>query len=354
MPIPRRRTPLPLLLLLLRPVVAAAACPPRPPCRAPPHSAPVVDGQPTGPNTANIVVTPPAVGGPWERYILSICKAGTTDCKEVECAAKPSGTTTCPVDGPDPDTDYTVEAKAVRPDGQESLLSNIDPFTTSGFDKPTLVADAVSPVLGKATVTPPTNGRPWATYNLKVCKVVAGVVDNASCRQVNGCKANASKSGKPGTKADPADTNCPIPGCEAETVYRVWATALKTDGTESPQSNPDDFTTPQHSAPVIQVDDAKTTKTTAVAVVTPPVTAPTGGWTSYELEVCPVKPAGACVKSTCNNPPQPSPTTTNCDLTGLTEGTEYTVQATAVKGPVRSLPSNLDNFVTKPADVVQE
>ena len=98
-------------------------------------------------------------------------------------------------------------------------------------------------------------------------------------------------------------------------------------------------------------DDAKTTATTTEVIVTPPTLAPTGGWQKYELEFCPVNPAGACIKQFCSNPPQPSPTTTVCPITGLTPNTNYTVQAWAINGTTQatvSLPSNKDDFVTKP------
>ena len=312
-------------------------------CRSPPlHSPPVIDAKPLGPTSGEVVITPPTENGPWAKYVCKVCVKGTTTCTTLPaCTANPApATTTCPIPNLTPATTYTVECDAEKDNGDKNPVSTPDELTTPAEGAPSLIADPVSPVEGVAHVTPPNIGGPWATYDIKVCKVVGGVVDDASCRQLS-CPANA----------DPAAvTDCPIPGCEAETVYRVWATAVKADGTtKSPQSNPDDFTTPQHSAPVIQVDDAKTTKTTAVAVVTPPVTAPTGGWDTFELEICPVKPAGACFKQTCHNKPNPSPATTDCLLESLTEGTEYTVQATAVKGPIRSLPSNKDDFVTKPA-----
>ena len=75
--------------------------------------------------------------------------------------------------------------------------------------------------------------------SLRVC--VKGAVP-PSCRTLAGCRAVKAVS----PKADPADATCPIPDCTPETTYSVWATAVHADGTKSPESNSDDFTTPKH------------------------------------------------------------------------------------------------------------
>ena len=111
-------------------------------------SAPVVEPQSvgtvgTGPNSADIVVTPPALGGPFDHFELTICIAGTSDCFTTQCPAASGATTTCPISTPGcadaaigclrADTNYTVSTVAVRPDGQASLVSNTEPFKTTPY-----------------------------------------------------------------------------------------------------------------------------------------------------------------------------------------------------------------------------
>ena len=96
----------------------------------------------TGPNSADIVVTPPASGGPFDHFELTICIAGTGDCFTQQCPAS-GGATTCPISTPGcadtatnclrANTTYTVSTVAVRPDGQVSLPSNTQPFTTAPY-----------------------------------------------------------------------------------------------------------------------------------------------------------------------------------------------------------------------------
>ena len=95
----------------------------------------------TGPYSADIVVTPPPQGGPFASFNLTICIAGTSDCFTQQCPASSGATTTCPINTPGcadtattclrPDTNYTVTAVAVRPDGQTSLPSSTEPFQTT-------------------------------------------------------------------------------------------------------------------------------------------------------------------------------------------------------------------------------
>lgn len=97
----------------------------------------------TGPNSADIVVTPPSVGGPFDRFELTICIEGTTDCFTSICPASADATTTCPVSTPgcsDTATDclraetrYTVRTVAITPNGDVSLPSNTEPFQTTKY-----------------------------------------------------------------------------------------------------------------------------------------------------------------------------------------------------------------------------
>ena len=98
---------------------------------------------------------------------------------------------------------------------------------------PTATAVDVSAVAGKAMVTPPTAGRPWAQYELVVCVKAASPAD---CRTLPMFAANANQD---------AATECAIPNCKGATTYTVKATALLADGTRS-QSAAAEFTTPKY------------------------------------------------------------------------------------------------------------
>lgn len=97
----------------------------------------------TGPNSANIVVTPPAAGGPFASFNLTICIAGTTDCFTQSCPASGGTNTTCPISAPGcadtatdclrAETNYTVTAVAINFDGDVSLPSNTEPFQTTKY-----------------------------------------------------------------------------------------------------------------------------------------------------------------------------------------------------------------------------
>ncbi len=81
----------------------------------------------------------------------------------------------------------------------------------------------------------------------------------------------------------------------------------------------------------------------AVSVVAPSA-APPNGWAKYVLRVCPVDPAGTCYPQDCtpvNKPPSP----TSCPLTGLNQGTKYTLRVAAVQGNYAA-PSALKSFTT--------
>lgn len=97
------------------------------------------------------------------------------------------------------------------------------------------MADPVDAISGTARVTPPTTGRPWDKYELTMCEVVSG--QSTNCRTLPLCPAAANANG---------DTICPISGLKAQTDYIVTAVAIQADGTRSPASNPDGFTTPEY------------------------------------------------------------------------------------------------------------
>ncbi len=91
------------------------------------------------------------------------------------------------------------------------------------------------------------------------------------------------------------------------------------------------------SAPSVSPNNATASFTSIDVAVTPPALAPIGGWAQYKLELCPTLPAGTCFSQDCSNLPQPSPTTTTCQVTGLVPGTGYSVAATAVNGSLTTL-----------------
>jgi len=66
-----------------------------------------------------------------------------------------------------------------------------------------------------------------------------------------------------------------------------------------------------------------------------PSQAPPGGWTKYNISVCPVKPAGSCTFQTCT-PVKAPPALTSCTLTGLNQNTTYWTWARAVQGSIVS------------------
>lgn len=96
----------------------------------------MVDGEPTGPETADIVVTPPQVGV-FEHYRIKLCVKNTVpaNCREEECRpVNPYPTpTTCPFTNLLDDTTYTVEAWAVTADNVDSPVSNTDQFSTPKY-----------------------------------------------------------------------------------------------------------------------------------------------------------------------------------------------------------------------------
>ena len=103
-----------------------------------PCSPPVVDPRVRGVHTADMIVSPPTLGGPFDYLNLTICIAGTDICFVHQCLPVTSPTSNCTVTSADcadtatdclrAGTNYTVSAVAVRPDGQTSLVSNVAPF----------------------------------------------------------------------------------------------------------------------------------------------------------------------------------------------------------------------------------
>lgn len=79
-----------------------------------------------------VKVTPPALGGPWTSYQLTVCKAGTTTCKTFSCL--PANINACPVTGLDPNTDYHVTVVAKKTGSPDSLVGGPDTFKTKAVE----------------------------------------------------------------------------------------------------------------------------------------------------------------------------------------------------------------------------
>jgi len=84
--------------------------------------------------------------------------------------------------------------------------------------------EATSPTTANVVVTPPAGG-PWEKYELTLCPVGGPL---SGCKTLN-CTTPSS---------------CPVTGLTPDTSYLTTAVAIKADGTRSPPSNEDIFTTP--------------------------------------------------------------------------------------------------------------
>lgn len=95
---------------------------------------------------------------------------------------------------------------------------------------PGVTAAAVDAVTGLATITPPSEGAPWESYELKACISPS----DAECATVV-CPANANQT---------AQTECLITSRSPRTLYYVVVTALRPEGARTPPSLYTTFQTP--------------------------------------------------------------------------------------------------------------
>ena len=71
----------------------------------------VVSATPTSPTTATTVITPPATGGPYPTYNVTMCpSSGNGTCVTATC----TDPTNCPVTGLQPGTTYTTTVSLIR------------------------------------------------------------------------------------------------------------------------------------------------------------------------------------------------------------------------------------------------
>ena len=80
-------------------------------------------------SSTTVKVTPPAEGGPFDKFVLTACPSAglATACKAADCA--PARIAACPLTGLTPNTNYDVSAVAVA-GTQASQPSNKDTFRT--------------------------------------------------------------------------------------------------------------------------------------------------------------------------------------------------------------------------------
>lgn len=93
---------------------------------------------------------------------------------------------------------------------------------------PLVKVGSITPTSAVATVTPPATDRPWNSYTLTLC--VKGTLD---CTTTT-CAAVADAN---------SPTNCTLSSLSAGVTYTVTASARRSDGTQSPGSEPALFTT---------------------------------------------------------------------------------------------------------------
>lgn len=92
----------------------------------PAFGAPSLTSEPLGPTQANVSITPPAIGGPWVRYNVTLCPVGPGGCVAAVC----TDPTSCLVGDLKPETSYVAQVIALANTGQASALSNEALLTT--------------------------------------------------------------------------------------------------------------------------------------------------------------------------------------------------------------------------------
>ena len=119
----------------------------------PPSRSPVIAAAyPTFPTTANILLNPPATGGPVSSYEVKLCPNPPAS---GACITAATPTVSCPVTGLTPSATYIVSAVALV-GGKRVPASNTLPLTMPGPDAPTLIsAMDTSSTTGVATAAPP-------------------------------------------------------------------------------------------------------------------------------------------------------------------------------------------------------
>ena len=122
-------------------------------CRSPVIAA----ASPTSPRTADILLNPPATGGPVTSYEVKLCPNPPAS---AACISATCPTVSCPVTGLTPGATYTVSAVALV-GGTRVPASNTLQLAMPDANSPTLTSAVdVSSTTGAAIAAPP----PSATY----------------------------------------------------------------------------------------------------------------------------------------------------------------------------------------------
>ena len=102
---------------------------------------------------------------------------------------------------------------------------------------PSILATPIDGDSINVAVTAPTEGQPWTSYTLHVCKWDGSTL--GACVADTTCTAVLDTSANPPTSN--LNTDCTVIGLDADTQYRVTAVASK-PGETSPASQPSDAT----------------------------------------------------------------------------------------------------------------
>ena len=269
-------------------------------------------------NVAEVVITPPLIGGPWTSFEVTVCPIGGPQalCIKTTCTTP----TTCKLSGLRAMTTYVVSSvalKMVNGQGVRSLRSNEDTFTTPAA--PLLVsAQAWGATTGQATAT----GALGEQYRQWVF----------TARPVKGGANVVVRNTAP---------NARFYGLKPSTEYEASAIGILVDGRSTAAPNLLRFTTPSDTSAVLVAADPNSS-TKATIVLNPP--AGDVVVEKYILALCllatPAKSGRQLTQSpaTCADSPCPGQVcprvvecpTVQCEATGLVEGGQYSVTAEAV------------------------
>lgn len=267
-----------------------------------PLAPPGTPGQPlatvASSTSVTVTPTPPTSGGPVASYTVTASPGGAT------CTVT-APTTSCAVTGLTNGQTYTFTTTATNVGGTSGSSSASSAVTLSAPGIPAAPLAVAGAGSATVSVTPGSGGAP-STYTV-----------------------TSSPSGGTCTVTVPA-SSCTVTGLTPGTAYTFTATATNGIGTSgaSPASNSVTPTSPTPPTPPTPTPPSAPTSVTAAAgprsiAVSwgPPATAGSFPVTSYRVVAT---PGGATCTAT-------APATT-CTLTGLTNGTAYTVSVSALSG----------------------
>ncbi|PRW45179.1 lactation elevated 1 [Chlorella sorokiniana] len=297
--------------------------------------------------TVTVKINPPAEGGPYDTFLLSVCLKPASGqpnwdaCPTTTCL--PSQVSGCLVSGLAANRNYTVSAIAISGE-TSSVRSNAADFTTLPWPAPEVTVVPV-PTAATVSVVAPSAAPPdgWQKYVLRVCPISpAGACFERDCTPV---------------KTPPAATTCQLTGLDESTKYSLRVTAVQ--GIYAAPSALKTFTVPAQDGPAILSVKA-TSSVSGVVCLEPPTQG--GPWAKYSCAAC---FAGSCVTApTCNINPtrsrgllaQACTSGQACNLPNLEASTPYTVSckaltATNAPSPVTNSTDTLDTWQAGPPTV---